>query len=157
WDLRHDDYDNCCGQNARVCRVNTVRALAQDLDELERHIDCFGSVVASQPSVWGQARLTRNREEFETQMASELGNFHATLQGSLSHSDQAYVANALALGMAVSGATAGALPPAKVVVANSASSSAVTPTPIPVPQPEMPAAFGAFDKITRTDTKLTTV
>ena len=45
-----------CGQHAKVCTTPTVRALAQDLDQLEHQIERRGSVVTSQPSVWGQAR-----------------------------------------------------------------------------------------------------
>jgi hypothetical protein len=149
------DCDECeCGTKAHVCKDPTVRALAQDVDELDRHLDRFGSVVASQPSVWGQARLTRHREEFEQQMALELGNFHATLQGSLSRSDQAYFANAMSLGVAVSGPSAVATPPKVLVNNNTAANSG---TAIPVPNVDLPQAFGAFDKITRTDTKLTNI
>ena len=54
-----------------------------DLDHLERHIDWYGSVVAKAPDVWGQARLTQYREDFEKEMAKELGNFNFGLQGSL--------------------------------------------------------------------------
>jgi hypothetical protein len=152
--LQNECCQGTCGDDARVCRNPSVRCLAQDLDELDCHIERYGSVVASQPSVWGQARLTRHREEFEKQMAAELGNFQLTLQGSLSRSDQAYLATAVALGLAASGPTAGAAPPAKVVVSNSTAAGAVAPTAIPVPQPDLPQAFGAFDKITRTDTRL---
>src|ERR1700676_3409332 len=58
-----------CPHPAKVCEKPTVRALAGDLDELEKHVERFGSVVASQPSVWGQARLTKHREDFELQMS----------------------------------------------------------------------------------------
>jgi uncharacterized membrane protein YgcG len=85
----------------------TVRDLAADLDSLERQIERYGSVVAQQPSVWGQARLTMYREEFEKEMAAQLNNFHATLQGSLSRSDQAYAADALALSYTAQAAAAG--------------------------------------------------
>src|SRR5262245_16143965 len=54
---------------AKVCQKPTVHALAADLDKLEKHIEKYGSVVAKQPDVWGQARLTKYREEFEQQMA----------------------------------------------------------------------------------------
>jgi len=51
--------DDCPG-HARVCKNPTVRALAQDLDALESHIERYGSVVIQHPSVWGQARLTKH-------------------------------------------------------------------------------------------------
>ena len=81
----------------------TVRALADDLDHLESHIERYGSVTIQHPSVWGQARLTKHREEFEKVMQQELCGFHQTLQGALSRSDQAYFMNAMSLGVAVSG------------------------------------------------------
>ena len=55
-----------CGYGACVCEKPTVKALAHDLDALERHIDKYGSVVTKQPDVWGQARLTKHRQEFES-------------------------------------------------------------------------------------------
>jgi hypothetical protein len=140
-----------CPEKARVCEKPTVRALARDLDELEGDIERNGSVVVQHPSVWGQARLTRHREEFEKQMAAELGNFHATLQGSLSRSDQAFFVNALALGAAASSNAATVRPPGRVVVANSTNSNAVAPTTLTPPAAEIPAdAFDAFAKISRT-------
>src|SRR5262249_10499751 len=92
-----------CGTQARVCQTPTVMALARDLDDLEHHIERNGSIVTMQPSVWGQARLTRHRDEFERIMQQDLTTFKETLQGSLFRSDQAYLTQALALGVAISG------------------------------------------------------
>ncbi|MGE3807574.1 MAG: hypothetical protein AB7K24_23160, partial [Gemmataceae bacterium] len=44
-----------------------------------------------------------HRQEYELEMLRELNKFTETLQGSLSRSDQAYLANAMSLGLAVSG------------------------------------------------------
>ncbi|MFT3883084.1 MAG: hypothetical protein QM703_25960 [Gemmatales bacterium] len=77
--------------------------MAADLDSLQRHIDEHGSVVPKQADVWGQARLSRHREQFEAQMSEELTKFNSSLQGALARSDQAYFANALALSAAASG------------------------------------------------------
>src|SRR5580704_2644167 len=85
----------------------TVEDLAADLDSLEHNIERYGSIVAEQPSVWAQARLTMYREEFEKTMQAQLTQFHATLQGSLSRSDQAYAADALALSYTAQAAAAG--------------------------------------------------
>jgi hypothetical protein len=115
--------DDCPG-HAHVCEKPTVRALASDLDALERHIECYGSVVIQHPSVWGQARLTRHREEFEKIMRQDLCNFTQTLQGSLARSDQAYYMNALSLGIAASGPSAYVTPSA---VSSSSTSAAITP------------------------------
>jgi hypothetical protein len=141
--------DDCPGK-ARVCENPTVRALAQDLDELERHTERFGSVVIQQPSVWGQARLTRHREQFEDQMAAELTNFHATLQGSLWRSDQAYFTEAFALQAAISGGTGGAGTGSKVTVNNGTAASAAVPAGGVLASDIPTDAFGAFAGITRT-------
>lgn len=87
----------------RMAEKGSVRELACEIDCLERHIDTFGSVVVKQPDVWGQARLTKHREEYEQQMAAELGNFHFLLNGSVAGSDQAYLADAFALSAAAGG------------------------------------------------------
>jgi hypothetical protein len=100
------DLDVSSGKT-KVCTEPTVRALADDVDALERHIERFGSVVAKQPDVWGQARLTKHREEFEKEMAAQLSTFDYTLQGSVSVTDQAYFADAFALSAAASGGTSG--------------------------------------------------
>ncbi|VTR91759.1 Uncharacterized protein OS=Singulisphaera acidiphila (strain ATCC BAA-1392 / DSM 18658 / VKM B-2454 / MOB10) GN=Sinac_2187 PE=4 SV=1 [Gemmata massiliana] len=80
----------------------TMHALATDLDHLEKHVDWYGSVVAKAPDVWGQARLTRYREEFEMQMSLDNADnqFKVGLQGSLARSDQAFFAHATALSLA---------------------------------------------------------
>jgi hypothetical protein len=65
--------------------------------------------VAKHPDVWGQARLTKHRDEFEQQMFGELGNFKDTLQGTVSGSDQAYFTDAFALSAAASGGSTGVL------------------------------------------------
>ncbi len=93
-------------EKAKVCNSPTVRALAQDLDQLEEHIEKYGSVVAQHPDVWGQARLTKHREDFEKQMARELDQFAFTLQGSTTRSDTAYFYDAFALSTAAAAAAA---------------------------------------------------
>ena len=87
----------------KVCERPTMHALACDLDHLEKHIEKFGSVVAKVPDVWGQARLTKYREEFEKEMAPDISRFQETLQGRLQRDDQAFFANAFALSAAISG------------------------------------------------------
>src|SRR5262249_3019562 len=58
----------CPGCEARSCKDASVMALAHDLDSLEAHLERYGSVVAKQPDVWGQARMTKHREEYEKEM-----------------------------------------------------------------------------------------
>jgi hypothetical protein len=86
----------------------TMKALACDLDHLEKHIEWYGSVTAKIPDVWGQARLTQYRDEFEKTMAAEVENFSFVLNGSESRSDQSFFASATALSFA-------AQPPAPLV------------------------------------------
>jgi hypothetical protein len=92
--------DGECVDKAKVCHNPTMHALAHDLDHLEKHIERYGSVTAKIPDVWGQARLTQYREDFEMQMKDDLSKFDAGLQGSFQRSDQSYLAGSLALGMA---------------------------------------------------------
>lgn len=92
-----------CHRKGLICLHPTMMNLARDLDHLERHIDKYGSVVIQKPAVWGQARLTQYRQEFESQMVEEMSNFRETLQGSVSRTDQAYYMNAFALSAAASG------------------------------------------------------
>jgi len=152
-----DDTEGCaeCKDKAKVCKDPTMHALACDLDALEEHIDKFGSVVAKQPDVWGQARMQQHRWDFEQQMKGELKNFSPTLQGSLSRSDQAYFADAAMLSYAAS-TTGGGAP--STANANANANQAGTPAtgdtfgafgqigrslPLPALQPSFAAAVGA--------------
>ncbi|MGD9719710.1 MAG: hypothetical protein AB7O59_00655 [Pirellulales bacterium] len=104
----------------------SVETLAKEIDYLEHHIDTYGSVVPKQPDVWGQARLTKHRQEVERVLYKELEEFKATLQGVTRRSDQAFLGMALALGAAV-GDSGGA--PAATASATSASAPAVPTVP----------------------------
>jgi hypothetical protein len=75
----------------------------------ECRVECFGTIVAKQPDVWGQARLMKHRSEFEQQLSAELGKFTDTIQGSISRSDQAFLASAFSLSAAASGSHGDAL------------------------------------------------
>jgi hypothetical protein len=154
-----DDSDSF-GANVSASR-STVNSLAHDVDELEEHIEKYGSVVVKQPDVWGQARLTKIRDDFETNMANELGTFTRTLQGSSFASDQAYFADAMALSMAASGTQQSVRPP-KTVINNStvgsgqASSDPATPTGRAIDPLGLPTAadtqntFAAFGSVSGT-------
>ena len=92
-----------CKSCAKVCKDPTMQALACDLDHLDSHIEKYGSVVIKEPDVWGQARLTQYREEFEAQMHLDLEKFQERLQGSVNRQDNAFFAQAVSLSAAVSG------------------------------------------------------
>lgn len=128
-----------CPGRARVCDEPTIRALAHDLDALEAHIEKYGSIVVQQPSVWGQARLTAHRQQFEIEMAKELPNFAATLNGTLSRTDQAYFINALALSNAASSQHG-------LAGGSAASSSSSATSPLDTSTQDI---TGAFTNITR--------
>ncbi len=76
---------------------SAVERIADRIDDLEEDLEKYGSVVAKQPDVWGEARLTKYRVEYEQQMARRAGGFRDTLNASLSRSDQLYLSAALAL------------------------------------------------------------
>jgi hypothetical protein len=95
-----------CHDHVKVCKNPTMQALGSDLERLEKHIDLFGSVVPKVPDVWGQARLTQSREEFERVMQKDLEKFDVNLQGSLARADQSFFQQSVALSAAVSGGVA---------------------------------------------------
>lgn len=103
-----------------TCKDDQVELLASEIDWLEHHIDTYGSIVAKQPDVWGQSRLTRHRYEYESQMKAELGNFQDLNNASISRSDQSFVGLAMAMTHGGSGAT----PPSFTTVQNMISNPA---------------------------------
>lgn len=85
--------------------------LARTLDDLEKKLNKDGTVVAKAPDIWGEARLTKHRQEFERQMAKELDGFEFRLNAAISRSDQALLTSALAIGQAISGEEGGGSSP----------------------------------------------
>ncbi|MEK6239014.1 MAG: hypothetical protein N2C14_30230, partial [Planctomycetales bacterium] len=79
---------------------NTVELLAHDLDDLEDHLDAFGTIVTKQPDVWGEARMTKYREEYEEILEKQKGEFTFRLNGAIRRADNAFLASALALDQA---------------------------------------------------------
>lgn len=147
-----------CHVHARSCDKPTLMALGHDLDHLERHIDWHGSAVAKVPDVWGQARLTKHREEFEALMdptnAENHLQFEVGLQGSLARSDQAFFAQATALSIAARpkptafggnpAAAVGLVPTSQTVQVvatdNDSKNTSTTDTTFGQPTPPPPAA-----------------
>lgn len=72
---------------------------------IEHHLDVYGSVVPKHPDVWGEARMTRHREEVEKHLADQLETFDESLQGAIRRSDQAALSLALNAAAAVEPAT----------------------------------------------------
>lgn len=80
----------------------SVEQLAKEIDWLTHHIDAYGSIVAKQPDIWGQARLTKHRQEYEQQMYAQLNQFKLYVNGSISQKDASYLALSFALSAAAS-------------------------------------------------------
>ena len=141
--------------SGQVATPPTLEDIAAELDHLETHIERTGSVVAEQPSVWGQARLTMYREEFETQMQQQLTKFVPTLQGSLSRSDQAYAADAMALSYtaaAASGSTGGTSNGSSSASSSSSGGgSSTSATPSTASTSSSDPLAGAFDAFSSTN------
>jgi hypothetical protein len=89
--------------DAVSAKTPDVREIAAEIDRLEKHIEKYGSVVPKHADVWGEARLMMYRQEFERVMRPDAYKFDASIQATVSTSDQAYLANAFSLQAAVSG------------------------------------------------------
>jgi len=98
--------------------VPTVDILAAQIDGLEKHIEKYGSIVPKHADVWGQARLTQHRQEFERIMRADLYNFSPTIQTTISASDQAFLASALSLSAGVKTPTSPTAPDALSLLAS---------------------------------------
>lgn len=92
-------------------RVKTpAEDLAATIDALEKQLDVYGSVVVKQPDLYGEARWTKHRQEYERQLAGELANFKFTVNASEREADTAFFLNATALGVALQSGTTGKAP-----------------------------------------------
>lgn len=129
-----------------TCEDDAVESLAAQIDWLEHHVDRFGSIVAKQPDVWGQSRLTRYRYEYETQLKAKLGDFQDLNNASIQRSDQSFVG--IAMAMSGGHSTAATPQPAVTNVQNlisdpSQASSGVIDRSAPFSAPQKPfASFG---------------
>jgi hypothetical protein len=76
-----------------------VETVAREIDWLEHQIETYGTIVPKHPDIWGEARLTKHRHEYEREIAEtfQQDQFHVKLQGAIRRSDQSYLAMAFAL------------------------------------------------------------
>lgn len=111
-----------------------VEVLAREIDWLEHLIESYGSVTPKHPDVWGEARLTRFRHEYEREIAKRFdsGLFSETLQGALRRSDQASLALALSIN-AASGNAAIPTSNAAVTLLNEAGAASPIQRTAPLP------------------------
>ncbi|MEM7474670.1 MAG: hypothetical protein AAF483_06735, partial [Planctomycetota bacterium] len=96
--LRNSDEKHHERVEPNACTHAGVEELAGQLDWLEHHIEIYGSVIPKQPDIWGEARLTRHRQQVEEELEKQLTQFGDSIQGSLSRSDQSSLSFMLALG-----------------------------------------------------------
>ncbi|WP_417377938.1 hypothetical protein [Gimesia sp.] len=83
----------------------SMEHVAVKLDHMEHKIGKDGTVVIKAPDIWGESRLTKHRQEFERVMAAKVDQFNIIMNASLRRSDQAYLANALAIQAAATSRT----------------------------------------------------
>ncbi|MCA9080968.1 MAG: hypothetical protein KDA58_10445, partial [Planctomycetaceae bacterium] len=113
----------------------TVVRLAKSIDRLEKHLDQYGTVVAKDPDVWGEARLTKYRQDYEEQMKGQLTEFKSTINGAISRSDQAFLSSAFALQAAISGRGAQRRVPTRSVGPDGTTTITQTYTDLAIPGP----------------------
>lgn len=130
---------------------NTLVQIARSIDDVEDKILDVGTVGIKQPDVWGQARMTQYRRDFETWMKPSNGNdFAAVLSARIARLDGASLQSQTTLG--------GSLTPVARQGGSSAggAASAVTsPTVIALPDAsgvmkERDAMFDAASKLQAT-------
>jgi hypothetical protein len=117
----------------KPCAQPTVESLARSIDCVEEQINTYGTVVAKQPDVWGEARLTRHRDEYEKEMRAELDNFQVRLSAAVSRSDSAFFGAAAALQSAAT-APASSSSSSSTGSSSGSSGSSSTSTPFSVVQ-----------------------
>ncbi len=81
----------------RVAPKSCLEQAAEQIDRLEHKLQNEGSVVVKAPDVWGESRLTKHRQEFERVLEAKVDEFQLMLNGSIRRSDQAFLANSLAI------------------------------------------------------------
>lgn len=102
---------------------------AIEVDRLERELHQTGTVVIKAPDIWGESRLTKHRQEFEREMEKQITKFELLINANIRRTDQAYLANALAIQAALPGGT---LPTAGATVNTTVDTAAPTSSPASV-------------------------
>jgi len=77
---------------------NAIECLAREIDWLENYLDEQGSVVAKQPDIWGEARLTTYRWDVEKELEARLSSFKLRDNASIIRTDIAELATAISIG-----------------------------------------------------------
>ena len=82
----------------------TLQQAAAYVDLIDRRLFAEGTIGVKVPDVWGQNRMTVYRAEYETQMATRLGQFQEILQAAQSRTDLSALTSATSLGATVAAA-----------------------------------------------------
>ena len=86
------------GKKPETGSDKSIEELAKNIDWLENRLNLYGTVVPKTPDVWGEARLTAHRQEFEEMLKRELTAFNKnTINGAEVVQDNAFLAFALAI------------------------------------------------------------
>ena len=85
----------------RLRRRTEIEQLARAIDKVEEDIDNRGSIVVKTPDIWGEARWTQHRAEYEKELTKELENFRFTVNAQISEADGAFLLNAATLSGAI--------------------------------------------------------
>jgi len=102
----------------------TMVQLANVIDILEHDLREDGTLVIQQPSVWGQARMTTYRKDFDTEMKNGIGQFKFILSARVARSDQATLQSQTSLAASLGGTpAAGATPPAPISLSDLAKAN----------------------------------
>ena len=112
------------GKRPTTAQDSTIEELAKNIDWLENRINLFGTVVAKSPDVWGEARLTAHRQEFEDVLKNELRLFSKDqINGAEFVSDQSFLAFALALKGPPTGSSTAITPPSVTINATTTNAT----------------------------------
>jgi hypothetical protein len=86
------------GKKPETGSDKSLEELAKNIDWLENRLNLYGTVVPKTPDVWGEARLTAHRQEFEEILKRELTEFNKNaINGAEVVQDNAFLAFALAM------------------------------------------------------------
>lgn len=111
-----------------------LELLAESVDKLEEEIDEFGSITVKQPDIWGEARWTSHRQDYEDVLKKERDNFRFTLNAEISEADSAFALTAATLSAAAATGSGKAPSPPEINVSTVFSDSSFPqPTPLSLP------------------------
>ncbi|MBA4017091.1 MAG: hypothetical protein C0483_07965 [Pirellula sp.] len=114
------------GRKPKTGEDTCMEELARNIDWLEHQIDVFGTVVPKTPDVWGEARLTAHRQEFEQELVRELTKFDFNrINGAQLVQDQSFLAFALSMKNAQLGGDNG-VPAPEITINNTPTSTTGT-------------------------------